>query len=112
MLHRLRAVLVRPDLKQLSGTVEVDETFIGGQEPGLRGGPAEGKQILTAIAVELIEPRGFGRFRLAPRADPAAVPDPHAGATACAVGGWRTHVAAEQDVDLAGSGKNGLLGLA
>ncbi len=32
MLHRLRAVLVRPEREQLSGTVEVDETFIGGQE--------------------------------------------------------------------------------
>jgi len=33
MLHRPRAVLVRPDQEQLSGTVEVDETFIGGEEP-------------------------------------------------------------------------------
>ena len=48
MLHRLRAVLVRPDREKLSGTVEVDETFIGGQEPGLRGGRAKGKKVLTA----------------------------------------------------------------
>jgi hypothetical protein len=40
MLHRLRSVLVRPGRDRLSGTVEVDETFIGGEEAGLRGGRA------------------------------------------------------------------------
>jgi hypothetical protein len=69
MLHRLRAVLVRPDRELLSGTVEVDETFIGGHEPWLRGGRAKGKKVLTAIAVE---PRGFGRVRMAPVADGSA----------------------------------------
>ena len=44
MLHRLRSVLVRPGRDRLSGTVEVDETFTGGQEPGMRGGRAKGKQ--------------------------------------------------------------------
>jgi hypothetical protein len=38
MLHRLRSVLVRPGRDRLSGTVEVDETYLGGEEPGLRGG--------------------------------------------------------------------------
>ncbi len=32
MLHRLRRVLVRPGRDRLSGTVEVDETYIGGIE--------------------------------------------------------------------------------
>jgi len=36
MLHRLRSVLVRPGRERLAGRVEVDETFIGGEEPGLR----------------------------------------------------------------------------
>jgi hypothetical protein len=36
MLHRLRSVLVRPGRDRLAGTVEVDETYIGGEEPGLR----------------------------------------------------------------------------
>ncbi|EQD39703.1 hypothetical protein B1A_16757, partial [mine drainage metagenome] len=31
MLHRLRSVLVRPGRERLTGTVEVDETFIGGE---------------------------------------------------------------------------------
>jgi hypothetical protein len=34
LLHRLRSVLVRPGRDRLCGTVQVDETFIGGDEPG------------------------------------------------------------------------------
>ena len=40
MLHRLRSVLVRPGRDRLAGVVEVDETYIGGEEPGLRGAAA------------------------------------------------------------------------
>jgi transposase-like protein len=69
MLHRLRSVLVRPGRDRLSGTVEVDETYIGGEEPGLRGGRAAGKKVLTGIAVEVKEPKGIGRCRMAVLAD-------------------------------------------
>ncbi len=69
MLHRLRSVLVRPGRDRLSGTVEVDETYIGGEEPGLRGGRAKGKKVLTAIAVEISAPKGLGRVRMAPLTD-------------------------------------------
>jgi hypothetical protein len=69
MLHRLRSVLVRPGRDLLAGTVEVDETYIGGEEPELRGGRAKGKKVLTVIAVELREPGGFGRCRMAPLID-------------------------------------------
>jgi transposase-like protein len=64
MLHRLRAVLVRPGRDRLTGTVEVDETFIGGDEPGLRGGRARGKKSLFGVAVEVRQPRGYGRCRM------------------------------------------------
>ena len=64
MLHRLRSVLVRPGRDLLAGTVEVDETFIGGEEPGLRGGRQRGKKALVGIAVEVAEPRGIGRCRM------------------------------------------------
>ncbi|MGH8940567.1 MAG: IS1595 family transposase [Actinomycetes bacterium] len=65
MLHRLRSVLVRPGRERLTGTAEVDETFIGGEEPGLRGGRAKGKKSLVGVAVEVKEPRGLGRCRMA-----------------------------------------------
>ena len=69
MLGRLRSVLVRPGRDRLAGTVQVDETYIGGDEPGLRGGRAPGKKVLTGIAVEVREPRGIGRCRMAVLAD-------------------------------------------
>ena len=53
----------------MSGTVEVDETYIGGEEPGLRGGRQRGKKVLTGIAVEVREPKGIGRCRMAPLDD-------------------------------------------
>ncbi|MCP4284701.1 MAG: IS1595 family transposase, partial [Gammaproteobacteria bacterium] len=69
ILHRLRSVLVRPGRDQLSGRVEVDETYIGGHEVGLSGGRAPGKKVLTGIAVEIRQPRGFGRCRMRPLID-------------------------------------------
>ena len=44
MLGRLRSVLVRPGRDRLTGTVEVDETYIGGEEAGLRGGRAQARR--------------------------------------------------------------------
>jgi hypothetical protein len=72
MLHRLRSVLVRPGRERLTGTVEVDETFIGGEEPGLKGGRAKGKKSLVGIAIERFKPKGFGRCRMALLADASA----------------------------------------
>jgi hypothetical protein len=48
MLHRLRPVLVRPGRDRLSGMVEVDETFMGGEEAGLRGGRARARSCWSA----------------------------------------------------------------
>jgi transposase-like protein len=72
MLHRLRSVLVRPGRERLSGRVEVDETFVGGEEPGLRGGRQKGKKSLVGVAVELRGPKGFGRCRVAILPDASA----------------------------------------
>ncbi len=72
MLHRMRSVLVRPGRDRLAGTVEVDETYIGGEESGLRGGRARGKKVLTGIAVDVRGPNGLGRCRMRPLADASA----------------------------------------
>jgi transposase-like protein len=63
MLHRLRRAMVRPGRERLSGVVELDDTLFGGVRPGKRGRGAAGKT-LVAVAVELHEPKGFGRCRL------------------------------------------------
>ena len=72
VLHRLRSVLVRPGRDRLAGTVEVDETYIGGEETGLRGGRARGKKVLTGMAVEVQETKRLGRCRLQPIVDASA----------------------------------------
>ena len=64
MLHRLRSVLIRPGRERLTGRVEVDETFIGGEEPGRRGGRQRGKKTLVGVAIEVHEPKGLGRCRI------------------------------------------------
>ena len=55
--------MVRPGRDQLTGTVEVDEIFIGGIKSGKRGRGTAGKT-LVAVGVEILSPRGFGRCRL------------------------------------------------
>lgn len=63
MLHRYRTAMVRPGRELLDGRVEVDETFLGAEESGPRGRGALGKT-LVVIAVELAEPKGYGRARM------------------------------------------------
>lgn len=64
MLHRYRTVMVRPGRERLTGEVEVDEAFLGGPRPGVRGRGALGK-VLIGGAVERRGENGFGRARLA-----------------------------------------------
>lgn len=71
MLHRLRSAMVRADRTLLGGDVEVDETYVGGDEEGPGGRGALGKT-LVAVAVELKRPNGFGRCRLSVVADASA----------------------------------------
>ncbi len=63
MLHKLRRAMVIPGRDRLDGDVEVDESYVGGEEQGVRGRSTRTKAIV-AIAVEVEQPRGFGRARL------------------------------------------------
>ena len=74
MLHRLRRAMVRPGRERLSGSVEVDETYVGGPTRTANPGRSRsekaktrlsrGTKSIAAIAVEVHEPKGFGRIRL------------------------------------------------
>jgi len=70
-LHKLRRAMVRPGRDRLSGTVEVDETYVGGERPGKRGRGAAGKS-LVLVAVEDKSEEGIGRIRLQRVADASA----------------------------------------
>ena len=62
-LHKMRRSMVRPGRDKLSGVVEIDETFIGGEKPGKRWKGAVGK-VLVGIVVEDKGDEGIGRIRL------------------------------------------------
>lgn len=65
LLHRLRIAMVNPERAQLSGLVEVDETFVGGVIPRKTNkNHNDKKKSVVLIAIELLEPKGFGRVRL------------------------------------------------
>jgi transposase-like protein len=65
MLQKLRRAMRRPDRDRLRGIVEVDETYLGGVEPGRKGGrKRDGAKLLVIAAVE-VRGDGSGRARLA-----------------------------------------------
>ena len=49
-LHKLRRAMVRPGRDRLAGNVEVDETYVGGPEEGVRGRETETKAIVVIAA--------------------------------------------------------------
>jgi transposase-like protein len=61
-LHKFRRLMVFPGRDKLNGTVEVDETLVGGKKAGKRGRGAEGKW-LVAIAIEISD-KSTGRVRM------------------------------------------------
>ena len=70
ILQRFRVAMVRAERPRLSGTVEVDETFVGGVSRGGKSGRGSQSRTVVVVAVEILSPRGFGRCRL--RVSPSA----------------------------------------
>jgi transposase-like protein len=68
MLHRLRRAMVRPDRDLLHGEVEVDETYLALTDritPIVAAGrKSNTTKVLIVIAVEMLQPEGFGRIRI------------------------------------------------
>jgi transposase-like protein len=62
MLHKLRRAMVRPGRERLSGSVEADETYLGGLEEGVRGRQTESKALIVVAAEE--DGKGIGRIRM------------------------------------------------
>jgi transposase-like protein len=61
-LHKLRRAMVRPGRDRLTGRIEVDETYLGGEKPGKRGRGAGGKVLIVVAAQE--DGKGLGRIRM------------------------------------------------
>ncbi|MEY4268201.1 MAG: hypothetical protein RIS90_2736 [Pseudomonadota bacterium] len=68
MLHRFRRAMVRPGRDQLKGLVEVDETYVAISDRKRPISPVGRKSstsdVLVVMAVEILQPKGFGRIRL------------------------------------------------
>jgi transposase-like protein len=61
-LHKLRRAMVRPGRDRLSGCVEVDETFYGGEEEEVRGRQTQNKSLIVIAVQE--DGAGIGRIRM------------------------------------------------
>jgi transposase-like protein len=61
-LHKVRRAMVRPGRDRLSGRIQVDETYLGGLEEGVRGRQTF-KKALIAVAAEENE-KAIGRIRM------------------------------------------------
>lgn len=76
-MYRLRHAMVRPSRDRISGTIEVDETYIGGKRTGKPGRGSAGKT-LVIMAVQ-IDGNRIGRIRL------KRIPDASGNSLNCAI---------------------------
>lgn len=67
-LHKLRRAMVRPGRDRLTGLVEIDETYVGGEAEGPRGRGALKKSIVVIAVEEKATGMGRVRMRLIPDA--------------------------------------------
>jgi transposase-like protein len=62
-LHKIRTAMVFAERTKLSGKVEIDETYLGGEDIGGASGRGAGKKTIVIVAVE-VKGRAYGRVRL------------------------------------------------
>ena len=70
-LHKLHRAMVGPGRDHLTGWIEVDETYLGGWEEGMKG-RRRGEKSLVVIAAQVVG-NGTGRIRM------RVIPDASAG---------------------------------
>jgi len=63
-MHKLRRAMVRPEREMLSGSIEVDETHVGGRQEGTDGRGSTKDLVIIAVESQT-QPRKLGRVRLA-----------------------------------------------
>jgi transposase-like protein len=77
MLHRFRRAMVRPGRDLLHGLVEVDESYIAigdkSQVPDRKRRKSNTSKTPVVIAVEMLQPKGFGRIRVRRICDDSAL---------------------------------------
>lgn len=79
MLHKIRSATVDPDREPLHGIIQVDDTYIGGQRKGGKGGRSVEWKTVVVGAVEQRESEGGKtyagrvRFRVVPDASAASL---------------------------------------
>jgi len=68
ILHRFRRAMVRPGRERLKGIVEVDQSYLAIRDrcdtPVGKGTKRQTTKAVVVIAVEILQPKGFGRIRL------------------------------------------------
>jgi transposase-like protein len=68
MLHRYRRAMVRAGRERLKGLVEIDEAYIAIKDRenpiSAVGRKSNTHKVIIGIAVEILQPKGFGRIRL------------------------------------------------
>ena len=70
-LHKIRRAMVRPGRERLTGRVEVDETYLGGLEEGVRGWQTFKKALIVVAAEE--NGKALGRIRMLRVPDASAI---------------------------------------
>jgi transposase-like protein len=71
MLHRIRLAMQTPTARRLTGTVEADETYVGGRTPGYHTGHVTGRKsrgplVGKTVVMGMVERRGEARAMVVP----------------------------------------------